>query len=240
MDDTSVLKPEWLADGIYALLRANRDHKPPLASGGVLDKALVGKILKASAKLKVLKAKDYPETKWEFLLRLMEIFELSFPVDDACKRVLVPNLLPVSEPPGCEEPAGKDVARMSFRFKVVPAPMMPRLLVKLFAMTSPKHRWQRGTMMQYGEARAKLWELQDEPRICVTVQGSLKLRQMVMRMVRERMEDELAGYKELWAEEEWWDVDGWTRRAVLERTNRLPAEATLAEADTTRQGGLEQ
>jgi hypothetical protein len=43
--DTTVLRPNWLANGIYALLRANILAAQPLAPDGVLTEARVGEIL---------------------------------------------------------------------------------------------------------------------------------------------------------------------------------------------------
>ena len=45
----------------------------------------------------MLKAKDYPQEKWPFVLRLMSLFQLSFPLDEDGQRELVLALLPVEE-----------------------------------------------------------------------------------------------------------------------------------------------
>ncbi len=97
--DTTVLRPNWLANGIYALLRANILAPKPLAPDGVLTEEKVGEILAVADQCSVLKAAEYPREKWPFLLRLMNLFQLSFPLDDEGKLYLVPTLLPADEPP---------------------------------------------------------------------------------------------------------------------------------------------
>ena len=85
--DTTVLRPDWLANGIYAILRANDPrHEKPLAPDGIVTLESLGRIYSAAEKLKMLNAKDYPQEKWAFLLRLMSLFQLSFPLDEGGQR----------------------------------------------------------------------------------------------------------------------------------------------------------
>jgi internalin A len=59
--DTTVLRPDWLANGIYAVLRANdARHEKPLARDGIVTPESFGRIYGAAEKLGMLKAKDYP------------------------------------------------------------------------------------------------------------------------------------------------------------------------------------
>jgi internalin A len=106
--DTTVLRPDWLANGIYAILRANDPrHEKPLAPDGIVEPESLGPIYSAAEKLEMLKAKDYPQKKWPFVLRLMGLFQLSFPLNEGGQKQLVPALLPVEEPPAATEPDGE-------------------------------------------------------------------------------------------------------------------------------------
>jgi internalin A len=120
--DTTVLRPDWLANGIYAILRANDSrHAKPLAQDGIVTPESLGRIYSAAEKLEMLKAKDYPREKWPFVLRLMGLFQLGLPLDEDGQRQLVPALLPVEEPVAATEPDGDGRVRLRYEFNVVPA-----------------------------------------------------------------------------------------------------------------------
>src|ERR1700738_3442147 len=54
--DTTVLRPDWLANGIYAILRANDTrHEKPLAREGIITPESLGRIYSAAEKLEMLK-----------------------------------------------------------------------------------------------------------------------------------------------------------------------------------------
>ncbi len=78
-----VLKPEWVTQGIYSLLHAFVKSKglftPPEA-------------------VKVLRPKGYSDEAVDFILGLMEQFELSFPLIDPRKPILIPQLLEDQQP----------------------------------------------------------------------------------------------------------------------------------------------
>jgi internalin A len=151
--DTTVLRPDWLANGIYAVLRANdARHEEPLAREGVVTPESLGRIYSAAEKLQMLKAKDYPQEKWLFVLRLMSLFQLSFPLDEDGQRQLVPALLPVEAPSAATEPDGSGRLRLRYEFPVVPAPLVPRLLVRTFGLIKNALHWRRGALLCYGKS----------------------------------------------------------------------------------------
>ncbi len=113
LHDTTVLRPEWLANGIYAILRANDSaHDQHYAPDAMLTEEQLGPIYEAAEKLKMLKASEYPCEMWPFLLRLMKLFQLAFPIDDRGEQLLVPTLLPIEPPDGCDEPQEPDRTRL--------------------------------------------------------------------------------------------------------------------------------
>jgi internalin A len=184
--DTTVLRPDWLANGIYAMLRANDSrHEKPLAPDGIVTLESLGRIYSAAEKLKMLNAKDYPQEKWVFLLRLMSLFQLSFPLDEEGQRQLVPALLPVEEPSAATEPDGEGRVRLRYEFNVVPAPLVPRLLVRTFGLIKNALHWRRGALLSYGPATAKVWATQDERGVYVTIAGSQEARDGLTMILRE-------------------------------------------------------
>jgi hypothetical protein len=124
-----------------------------------------------------LKAEDYPEEKWPFLVRLISLFQLSFPLDEDGQRQLVPALLPVEEPPGATEPDDQGGRiRLRYEFNVIPAPLVPRLLVRTFGLIKDALHWRRGALLRYGPATSKVWATQDERWIYATISGSQEAR----------------------------------------------------------------
>jgi internalin A len=223
--DTTVLRPDWLANGIYAILRANEArHEKPLAPEGIVTPERLGPIYSAAEKLGMLNAKDYPQEKWPFVLRLMSIFQLSFPLDEDAQRQLVPALLPVEEPTAAIEPNDAACVRLRYEFNVVPAPLVPRLLVRTFGLIKNALHWRRGALLRYGPATAKVWVTQDERWVYATISGSQEAREDLTMMLRETLRALFAEYKNLNVVEQMeWEGD-WVPRATLEKMRIIPLD----------------
>jgi Leucine-rich repeat (LRR) protein len=227
--DTTVLRPDWLANGIYAILRANDPrHEKPLAREGIVMPESLGRIYSAAEKLQMLKAKDYPQEKWPFVLRLMSLFQLSFPLDEEGQKQLVPALLPVEEPSAATEPDGAGRVRLRYEFNVVPPPLVPRLLVRTFGLIKNALHWRRGALLSYGPAMAKVWATQDERWVYATISGSPEARDDLTTMLRETFGGLFAEYKNLSVVEQMeWDGE-WVPRTTLVKIGVIPA-AEIAE-----------
>lgn len=232
LHDTTVLRPDWLANGIYALLRANDSlHNQPLAPGAVLTADRLGPIYAGAERLKMLNAADYPKDMWPFLLQLMNLFQLAFPVDDTGHTLLVPTLLPLEPPPDCEEPDDKDRTRLRYEFAVVPGPLLPKFLVRTFSLIDGERRWRRGAILRYGKARARVWATQDERWIRATAVGDKEDRNELLTMIRVTLRELFSEYKDLHAIEQWEDEGDWVPRRRLEREGKLPVEDDREEVD---------
>ncbi len=217
LHDTTVLRPDWLANGIYAILRANDSHHDRQhAPEATLTVGSLGPIYKAAQKLKMLKAKDYPPDMWPFLLRLMSLFQLAFPIDETGQTLLVPTLLPLEPPRDCEEPADADRTRVRYEFAVVPGPLLPKLLVRTFSLIEGERRWRRGAILRFGEARARVWTTQDERWVRITAVGGKEDRNELLTMVRVTLRELFTEYKNLKAVEQWEHDDKWVPRETLE------------------------
>jgi hypothetical protein len=68
----------------------------------------------------------------------------------------------VEEPSAATEPDGAERVRLRYEFNVVPAPLVPRLLVRTFDLIKNALHWRRGALLRYGSATAKVWATQDE------------------------------------------------------------------------------
>ena len=141
--DTSVLKPRWLVDGIYTILRWLQKHE----TNGELQLADFAKALTDK--------KTYPQDKHEFLLHLMEKFELCFPLDAAEKKYLVPGLLGENQPVQLKQYMQGEARRIQFRYEDVRPPgLLPQFIMRSHTLSIGQPRWLRGVVLIKGKASA--------------------------------------------------------------------------------------
>jgi internalin A len=230
--DTTVLRPDWLANGIYAVLRANDldDKQLPaelnqaLASDGVITAESLARIHKKAQAWNMLRAEDYPPEKREFLLRLLDSFHLSYPLDDEGREQLVPTLLPPSPPEGTDEPDDAQRVRIRYEFQVVPAPLLPWFIARTFALIPKRLHWRRGAVLAFGDARAKVWATQDDRYVFATVAGSRHAKQRLLAIIRGTLHKVFSEYKALCPVEQWEHNGKWVPRETLEEFGVLLRE----------------
>lgn len=229
--NTTVLRPDWLANGIYGLLRANDPlhGEKKLAPDAVLTTDIIGSVYAAAEQLGMLKSSDYPVEKWPFLLNLMTLFQLAYPLDDKGSKSLVPSLLPLEAPPDSDEPDDPDRQRLRYEFKVVPAPLLPRFLVRVFSLIEGEQRWRRGAILQYADARARVWSTPDERWLQVTAAGPTDDRDELLTIIRITLSDLFAEYKDLEVVEQWEYRGQWVPRETLDTLHLLSPTETPEE-----------
>jgi internalin A len=137
--DTTVLKPHWVTESIYTLLRLKEGPK----SDGSLTFA------EACAAL----SKEKPEMV-RYLIGLMRRFELCFPVDETDERWLVPELLPKFQPELGGEWQAADALRLRYKYKVLPEGLLPRFITRTYPLSAGQLRWRGGVVLEMDGARA--------------------------------------------------------------------------------------
>jgi internalin A len=121
---TYVLNPEWVTGGIYQILTADFLRRDGILHLPALDQ--------------VLDCLRYPPEKHPFLLDIMRRFELCVPLGDG-ERYLIPGLLP-KERPFFDWPENVPPA-LEYRYAILPAAVLSRLMVRLHRHTWQKTRW---------------------------------------------------------------------------------------------------
>ena len=138
-----MLKPRWLVDGIYTILRWLHYHE----TNGEMRHADFPKALKSK--------KVYPPEMHKFLLALMEKFELCFPLDSDEGLYLVPGLLDVNQPFELKKFMTGRSRRLQFRYEDVRPPgLLPRFIVRSHTLSTRQPRWLRGVVLARGTALA--------------------------------------------------------------------------------------
>src|SRR6185437_16138950 len=110
-----VLKPEWVTEGIYALLHAFVKNK--------------GLFTRAEAE-RVLKPKGYEAEAADFILGLMEQFEVSFPLGDSQRRSLIPQLFDDQQPDEARQFNPAKCLNFGYKYEIVPEGLLPRFIVR--------------------------------------------------------------------------------------------------------------
>ena len=140
--ETSVLKPRWLVDGIYTILRWIQEKR----TNGELSLADFPKALKDK--------QTYPADKHQFLLDLMEKFELCFPLPGTADTYLVPGLLGENQPQELKKFQAPTARRIQFRYDDVRPPgLLPQFIVRSHMLSQDQVRWLRGVVLAKGDAR---------------------------------------------------------------------------------------
>ena len=89
--------------------------------------------------------KAYPPNMHNFLLALMEKFELCFPLEREEGVYLVPGLLDANQPTELKKFMGGAARRIQFRYEDVRPPgLLPRFIVRSHTLSEGQPRWLRG------------------------------------------------------------------------------------------------
>jgi len=138
-----VLKPEWVTRGIYALIHAF------VPTRGLLSRAQAGEILAA---------KGYSSEATDFLLGLMEQFELSFALGDRQNLILIPQLLEDQQPDAALEFQPARCLNFGYQYAVVPEGLLPRFIVRTHHLSQPATRWKSGVILRQDSTGCRgLW-----------------------------------------------------------------------------------
>ena len=127
-----VLKPEWVTEGIYALLHAFVKNK--------------GLFTRGEAE-RVLKPKGYRAEAVDFIIGLMEQFEVSFPLGDNQKRSLIPQLLDDQQPDEARQFNPTKCLNFGYKYEIVPEGLLPRFIVRTHHSSNAPGRWKSGVIL---------------------------------------------------------------------------------------------
>jgi internalin A len=171
--DTHVLNPHWVTEGIYGLL-----NSPRLASAK--GELRVGDLKKE------LDQTRYPEKMHQFLLDLMEKFELcfSFPTGG---RYLIPELLDPQQPKEADRFDPSGCLNFQYHYPVLPAGLLPRFIVRTHVL-SEKHRWRTGVILNFEGNTALVKADLQELRVYISIDGPVDTRRRMLAVIREDFE----------------------------------------------------
>ncbi len=170
--ETSVLKPEWVTQGIYSILNAKRlsDRQGELELNDLQE---------------ILPRKRYPIEKHLFLLELMRKFSLCFPFHDNADRYLIPELLGKEEPEEVATFQPEHCLNFEYHYGILPEGLLPRFIVRTHALSQDQHRWKSGVVLSHEASRALVKAEPVERRIVVRVRGGdASARRSLLAIIR--------------------------------------------------------
>lgn len=159
--DTTILNPHWVTDGTYRLLR----YKDAPFSNGVL-----------TIREAMTAVPGVDRSGVQYLLNLMERFEMCFPVDEETSPLdegkwLIPGALPPNQPKDLRVADWDQKERIRIRYTYDPLPqsVIPRLIVLTHLLNQGELCWRNGVVLKKGLARGLVRKAGTENTIEVTI-----------------------------------------------------------------------
>ncbi|REJ60675.1 MAG: GTP-binding protein [Microcystis aeruginosa DA14] len=160
LNETNVLNPEWVTDGVYDILN---NHDLMVQKKGILSLPDLPNILKQTQR--------YPENKRRFLMDLMGKFELCFPLDGySPARYLITDLLPIDEPD--VDIYENAPLHFQYRYDILPSSIISRFIVRNHQMIYKTMRWRSGVVLTMDLNKALVRADEEDKYISIKAEGS--------------------------------------------------------------------
>jgi internalin A len=170
LEDTHVLNPEWVTNGVYQILN---DRSLIIDSKGVL---------KRQDLTRILDRKRYPRSKHIFITDMMRKFELCFPLDnEPSDRFLIPDLLSKEEP---DTGDWEDALVFEYHYNVLPNSIISRFIVRTHLYISKHTYWRTGVVLAHEGNRALVKSDREEKIIYIRVSGNPSTRRNLLAVAR--------------------------------------------------------
>ncbi|XP_059158979.1 uncharacterized protein LOC131942991 [Physella acuta] len=159
--DQVVINPQWIVNVMSCVVSVK--NSPIQDSKGRFHHKFIKEIWK-----------EYPESLHQWLLRLTEEFDLTFPLPEEATNI-VPCLLPQEVPDNLNWPL-PDVSKhqketkLIYQFSYLPAGLFNRAQVRLFQLSDGNLIWKRGSLLKKNKHKALISQTSDS-ELQVKVQG---------------------------------------------------------------------
>jgi GTPase SAR1 family protein len=176
LQDTHVLNPHWVTNGIYKILNSRALQ---------LQK---GEIRLAQLQ-EILEPELYPQGMHRFLLDLMSKFEICFNFPDDPHHYLVPELLDNQEPAGLEELVHRPRLEFQYHYPILPEGLLPRFIVRTHNMSADSDRWRTGVVLKFEDNVALVRADVQDKKIFISVSGPLEFQRPFLAVLRSHLND---------------------------------------------------
>ncbi|ODG98070.1 Ras family protein [Nostoc sp. KVJ20] len=176
LKSTKVLKPNWVTEGIYALLS---DENLKTKTKGIFTSADLTRILNPER---------YPTERHSYLIGLMKEFELCFALECQPPQFLIAGLLPKDQPDKTE--LHGETLEFQYHYKVLPESIISRFIVNTHEKIHNQIYWRSGVMLQYQENNeiyniARIKADPEDKKIFITISGRKETRRLFLGILRD-------------------------------------------------------
>jgi internalin A len=178
LKSTNVLKPEWVTEGIYAMLS---DETLKTDNKGIFTLADLSR---------VLNPERYPSDRHNYLIELMKEFELCFDIDCNPKQYLIPAILPKDEP--AKTKLEGDTLEFQYHYRILPNSIISRFIVNTSDYIHNQTYWRSGVMLRYPESGevyniARIKADTEDKKIFITISGRKETRREFLAIIRKEL-----------------------------------------------------
>jgi internalin A len=172
---TNVLNPDWVTQGIYALL-----------SDEILKTKKKG-IFGASDLTRILDNQRYPEERHHYLIELMKEFQLCFKLNES-EQYLIPGLLPKEQPENTH--LGQNCLEFQYHYRILPESIISRFIVLNHEKIHEQIYWRSGVILFHQEA-SEICNLAcikadfEDKKIFITINGRDQTRRLFLAIIRD-------------------------------------------------------
>lgn len=191
--DTQILNPLWLTNGVYRIINSEM----VATEGGLLNEKDFDAVIndpRYNNQNTTERVFMYPKNKLQYIVRVMQEFELCFMLDTSS--YVVPQLLPVEEPDF--KPVGAMLRFVMHFSDFMPDSIFPRLMVKLHTFIDGNQRWRTGMVLHKPnifKALARVrWDKEDQ-KILIDVCGEDRRR--LLSFIRETVKEIVSDFTNL-------------------------------------------
>ncbi|MEA5603737.1 COR domain-containing protein, partial [Nostoc sp. UHCC 0252] len=176
LKNTNVLKPNWVTEGIYALLS---DETLKIKTKGIFTPTDLTRILNPER---------YPTERHGYLIELMKEFELGFALECYPPQFLIAGLLPKDQPDETE--LHGEILEFQYHYKVLPESIISRFIVNTHEKIHKQIYWRSGVMLQYQENNeiyniARIKADPEDKKIFITISGRKETRRLFLGILRD-------------------------------------------------------
>ncbi|MEH2249944.1 leucine-rich repeat domain-containing protein, partial [Nostoc sp.] len=178
LKETNVLKPNWVTEGIYALLS---DENLKTKTKGIFT---------CDDLTCILNPERYPTERHDYLIRLMKKFELCFELDCKPPQFLIAGLLPKDQPDETE--LHDETLEFQYHYKVLPESIISRFIVITHEKIHNQIYWRSGVMLQYQENNepepyniARIKADPEDKKIFITISRRKETRRLFLGILRD-------------------------------------------------------
>ncbi len=169
LEDTNILNPEWVTNGVYKILNSNALFQ----SKGVLERKMLNKILDS---------REYPISKHLFIVDMMRKFELCFDFEGFTnKKFLIPDLLTKEEPYTGD---WHDVLAFQYHYNILPSSVISRFIVRMHPSIHQNTYWRSGVVLAYGGNKALIKADKEDRKISIWVSGPKETGRTFLAIIR--------------------------------------------------------